>query len=171
MKRVFLITGFPRSRTGWLSVFLSSGDTLCLHEPISQFNGQFVPMVEYLATIPSPNLGISDSGIAEKAGLYSMTFPSASVMVIERSKEDSFRSHRAYYGSLYSEETTQKAFDVRERGLQSLDQEFQNVKRIPFASLETVEGARVAWEFCCPGKPFDQHRYQAMNRIVCNPKL
>ena len=30
----FLVTGLPRSRTAWLSVFMSGAGSICYHEPI-----------------------------------------------------------------------------------------------------------------------------------------
>lgn len=177
VKRLFLVTGYPRSRTAWLAAYLSSGPTLCLHEPIMRFNQHFLPLVEYIEDLPHKNVGISDSAIPKLRSMFALVFSEAPVLVIERDKRECLSSLNRHYE--ITEEAcdagrrlrSEKAFDETERGLQALGDHFSNVKRISFDSLNTVEGARVAWEFCCPGESFDEHRYQAMNRIVCNPKI
>lgn len=173
MKRRFLVTGYPRSRGSWLAAFLSSGPTLCLHEPILRFNRQFVPMVEYVESLPHANVGISDSCIPAMRIMFAMPYKHCPVLVVERDKETCLKSLKNHYDLCWAAENllAEKAFDETERGLQALEEHFRHVKRISFDSLNTVAGARVAWEFCCPGEPFDEHRYQAMNSIVCNPKI
>jgi hypothetical protein len=174
VKRLFLVTGYPRSRTAWLAAFLSSGRTLCLHEPIMRFGQNFLPMVEYIESLPHRNVGISDSAIPALRGMFAMVYKTAPVLVVERPKKACLESLKNYYGLGWDSGKVlraEKAFDETCLGLQALEEHFSTVKRISFESLATVEGARVAWEFCCPGEAFDQHRYQAMDRIVCNPKL
>ena len=36
MPRLFFVTGLPRSRTAWMSVFLTHGPSICLHEPTTR---------------------------------------------------------------------------------------------------------------------------------------
>jgi len=173
MKRTFLVTGYPRTRGTWLAAFLSSGDTLCLHEPILMFNRHFPPMADYIAGLPYRNVGISDSCIPSMSSLFALVYAESPVLVVERDKATCLASLIRYYGLTDRSRLlrAEKAFDDTERGLQHLEEHFRTVKRISFDSLATLEGARMAWEFCCPGEPFDQHRYQAMDRIVCNPKI
>lgn len=131
-------------------------------------------MVEYVESLPHENVGISDSAIPALRGMFGLVYKEAPVMVVERDKATCLKSLKVHYGIGWEDAKAlraEKAFDETERGLQSLGDHFSKVKRIPFESLGTVDGAREAWEFCCPGEPFDEHRYQAMNRIVCNPKI
>lgn len=169
MSRVFLVTGYPRSRTSWLAMFLSSGPTLCLHEPIMMFDQQFTRMVEYVAALPHANIGIADSAIPAQRSLYALVYREAPVLVVERDKAQALASLKTFYRR--NDGLPEKAFDEAETGLHALPDHFRTVKRISFESLGTVEGARDAWEFCCPGQPFDEPRYRAMDRIVCNPKI
>jgi|GEM_PF-5396726 len=173
MKRTFLVTGYPRTRGTWLAAYLSSGDTLCLHEPILAVGKSFPAMVDYVASLPHRNVGISDSCIPSMRSLFALVYRDSPVLVVERPKAVCLSSLLKYYGINDGPEMCRagKVFDETERGLQSLEEHFRTVKRISFDSLATLEGARTAWEFCCPGEPFDQHRYQAMDRIVCNPKI
>ena len=59
----FLVTGLPRSRTAWMSVLLTTAQSLCLHEPSASFRE-----IEELRTFYEtdyPNyMGASDSGLA-----------------------------------------------------------------------------------------------------------
>jgi hypothetical protein len=152
-----------------MAAFLSSGATLCLHEPITWFSMNFLAMAEYVKNLPHQNVGISDSGILVKRVLFSALYRECPVLVIERNKSIALDSHRRHYG-VFLDGRAEKAFDETERGLQALEAFFSTVKRISFDSLGTAAGARVAWDFCCPNQPFDEARYQAMDRIVCNPK-
>ena len=86
MKRTFLVTGYPRTRGTWLAAFLSSGDTLCLHEPILMFNRHFPPMADYIAGLPYRNVGISDSCIPSMSSLFALVYAESPVLVVERDK-------------------------------------------------------------------------------------
>lgn len=58
----FFITGLPRSRTAWMSVFTTTGDSICYHEPITKIHE-----IEDLKGIFSSDyykyVGVSDSGL------------------------------------------------------------------------------------------------------------
>lgn len=166
---MFLITGFPRCRSTWLSAYLSTGETLCEHEPYYQFSQNFVWMAGHIDALPYPNVGISDPGIAVYWKTYQKLWPHARVLIVDRSKAEALASHRKYFSRWGG--TMEKVFDHIETGLQALPEHFPVVKRLPFDALNTLSGARAAWEFCCPNQPFEPFRYQAMQRIVCNPKL
>lgn len=58
-RRIFFVTGYPRSRTAWLSVALSGPDSVCLHD---QF--RFVDTIEKLEWLfnnqKAPIVGLAD---------------------------------------------------------------------------------------------------------------
>lgn len=134
-------------------------------------------MVEYIEALPHKNVGISDSAIPALRGMFGIPYGECPVLVVERDRKDCVSSFNRHYEigneacDAGRRRRTEKAFDETDSGLQALEEHFRHVKRISFDSLDTAAGARVAWEFCCPDQPFDEHRYLSMNRISCNPRF
>lgn len=58
----FFVTGLPRSRTAWMAAFLSTGESLCMHEPSYKMSS-----IEDLRPILDSTfykyIGVSDSGL------------------------------------------------------------------------------------------------------------
>jgi len=58
----FFVTGLPRSRTAWMAAFLSTGETLCIHEPSCK-----IQAIEELETMLDTTfyryIGVSESGL------------------------------------------------------------------------------------------------------------
>jgi len=61
-KKIFLITGLPRSRTAWLSCFLSIGVVFCYHDLTARTHGPR-DFVEKVLSTPAECVGVSDSGL------------------------------------------------------------------------------------------------------------
>jgi hypothetical protein len=78
----FFITGYPRSRTAWLSVALTNGRTTCLHDVAMEME----VVVRRLAhnNDPKSQLGISDPSLLVYFGALSSAFPQAPWVLVNR---------------------------------------------------------------------------------------
>jgi hypothetical protein len=86
----FLVLGLPRSRTGWLSVFLSTDSTLCLHEGIEGCSS----MEEY----KSKTLEKADSNTGLMLFDIRRHFPDTKIIIIDGTVEDSVKYGLDTYG-------------------------------------------------------------------------
>lgn len=84
--KTFFICSLPRSRTAWLSVFLTHGDSFCFHEPaveLSDFS-QFRPLFE---STGRQVVGTSDCGNAWIVDGLAREFPESRFVVVRRPLE------------------------------------------------------------------------------------
>ena len=58
----FLITGLPRTRAAWLSVFCTTGQSICYHEPSTQIS-DLSELDRIFASDFYKHVGIADSGL------------------------------------------------------------------------------------------------------------
>ena len=84
----FFILGHPRSRTAWLSVFMTYGDCFCLHEAYVHAEG-ITGIKDLFRSLPQMRfVGTADSGLAFYADQLLKEFPDARYVVIDRPMQD-----------------------------------------------------------------------------------
>jgi len=95
--RNFFILGHPRSRTAWLSTFMTYDNCFCFHEAYVHAEG-----IDNLANLfqcfpPFDYIGTADSGLAFYADQLLREFPNARYVVIDRPvQECAISLDRAY---------------------------------------------------------------------------
>jgi hypothetical protein len=145
----FIVLGLPRSATTWLSVWLTTERSLCLHDPFS-------------TALPEEwhrdarRFGISCTG----AYLFPkwLARHECPVAIIERDGETVDAALARLFGS--ADTSALRAALAQVDG-----------RRFAFESLWHEDNARDLWAFLLPGVPFDAMRYRQMTQIQIQPHL
>ena len=79
---MFIVCGFPRSRTKWFSEFLTHGNVVCRHEP------EFKNYVELFKYVKEGKTSISDSSLILTCAELAFLRPSMKFLLIKRPRKD-----------------------------------------------------------------------------------
>lgn len=154
MNSTFLICSYPRSRTMWLSKFLSvEGVSVCTHEA-SEFAGSadefwrnsesYANGADIYGNSDSANIFVLPALLAEK--------PLTRVVWVDRPITDVARSMAAI-SMPFTETGLRNLMSMREMYEEHFD------LTVNFEDLRSGEACKVVWEFCLPGIPFDWSRW------------
>ena len=162
MPAPFIIYGLPRSRTAWLSMFLTYGEWTCHHEK-AMFMRKLSDVVELFST---PNTGSAETGASYGRCLLKFLVPDIKEVVILRSVDDVMNSLL----KIQLEEFTwdePKLRRIMERGRRSLERiaKDPNVMVVNYEDLDEEETCRKIFEFCLPYK-FDRDWWAYMDQKV-----
>lgn len=91
MTRPYFILGTPRSRTAWLSAFLSTQERPCQHEPSRFLRDQD----DLLALLRDPDAAVSDSALTFRWREIRRERPDARIVVVRRPLPDVIESAAA----------------------------------------------------------------------------
>jgi hypothetical protein len=150
--KTFLICGFPRSRTLWLSHFLSVLPTsICQHEA-TEFAGNALEFwangeklgCEYYGNSDSANVFVLPSLLAER--------PLTRTLWIERQIVEVAQSMKAA-GMPFTEASARTLMRLRDQNAEYFD------FCIPYRELEAMDTCQMLWEHCLPGVPFNVERW------------
>lgn len=151
--RPFLITGLPRSRTAWLSVLCTTGDSICYHEPTSTMND-----IKELADVyDKPSLkyvGASDSGLGFFLP-WVMEAINPRTVIIDRGLDEVRQS-------------LVKCGITKEGGLRMLMDCLNRYKYhpsvlwVPYKALDNKRWIEKIWMHLMPGLVFDEGRYEQL---------
>lgn len=142
----FIVTGLPRSGTTWLANWLTTGASLCLHDPFAIGLPDAWPSDERLR-------GISCTfAYCVKPWLDQYDCP---IAIIERDPADCDKSlSRIGLPDTHS--------------YQHLLQDAKG-RRFAFDNLWTEGGARELWDYLLPAVPFDALRYRVLQDMQIQP--
>ncbi len=158
----FLVLALPRSRTAWLSRFLTYKDHICGHENLRYLRG-----IEDAKTwLSIPDMGSAETAAAPWWRTLLRLAPTTQIVVVRRPVEQVVESLAAY------------GFDraVMLPLMRKLDRKLaQIVKRVPsvlevaFADLDTEATCQSVFEHCLP-YPFDRAHWQRLagENVQCN---
>lgn len=90
-KRFFFVIGMPRTRTAWMSVLLSQGDSICLHEGTKNFP-TFAAYAAHLRSLPYAAVGDSNSTLVFNIQELLEEFPDADIWFINRDHTEALES-------------------------------------------------------------------------------
>lgn len=145
MTRPFIIYALPRSRTAWLSKFLTYGDWKCGHDIVTDY---FTPeSLQHALT--APNFGTVETGMAEGWKLARRLVPNAKVVVIKRSSKDVIASLNKAGLEFSARQIIERAAALDEVALQ------QDVLTFYYEELENECACKKIFEWCL-GIPFDR---------------
>lgn len=166
----FIIYGLPRSRTAWLSMFLSYGDWNCHHERAMHMRS----MADVVDLFSTPNTGTIETGAPYGRCLLKYFVPNLKEVVILRPVEDALNSLLKLDISEVATFDQQKLRKLMERGDRALKRIIKdpNVLAINYSDLDKEETCARIFEFCLPYK-FDRDWWQYMKdkNIQLNYKL
>jgi len=144
----FFIFSLPRSRSAWLSLFLSSADSFCFHEPL----GDEVSLVDRMAARPEPVVGAIDTGAYRSYEAVLEMLPDAHYFMLYRDPVEIQRSSDKFGVT----------FDARK--------EYERLCDIPVAhtiyanGLNDVDYLESLW-VAIVGTPFDRERAPLMTEM------
>jgi hypothetical protein len=155
----FIITGLPRSRTAWLSAFLTGSGAYCLHEGL--LRGE-----EGLATwLNESDLhGDSDSGLPLVwESLLTQLESLPKVVVVQRNPEEVIPSLKKYWSGIrfLREADPGMLVEILEPKLEELAKESSTLV-VKYEKLSEIDTLREIWDFCLPTLPFDQTRSEIL---------
>ena len=156
MKSPFFITAFPRSRTAWLSNWLTTDSHFCWHD--CTFKDDLI------GEIP---IGISSSEIAPQYGEISLIYPNAPWLLVKR---DSVEALASFLKFAERKQLNSKSFydgihhfwETRAKLLEELSHQ-PNVLTVEFFELDSIATAEKVWEHLLPEFAFDERRWKMLN--------
>lgn len=156
----FLVTGLPRSRTAWLSAFLTSGGAYCKHEGLLEGVDSLVKWLNR-----SELHGDSDSGLPL---VWDQVIPrlesEPKIVVILRDREEVAESLSKYWEGI----DFLRGLDPVDL-LNDLSVELEKIKKdallIQYKDLENIDALRRVWEFCLPELTFDLKRAELLTKL------
>ena len=166
MNPPFFLTGYPRSRTTWLSNLFTTGNVRCLHDGLADFKS-----VDAFATaLRQFNLGDSDSGLIVFAQRIHESFPTAPWVIVERDPLQCRESLAKFWGG--KPEEYKAIFDQLERFM-AVFPKTANVLRVKFDELKNCEVVEAVWNHCLGNRvnpvPFDYERCRMLQKLRINP--
>lgn len=164
MKHKYFITGLPRSRTAWLSVVMTYGESWCFHDDIAiPDNAKWQEGVDFLLTrmdrIAQHHIGYS-SPLLLWSGMWqdvAKRCPDARWLVVNRDMEAAWRSWEKATGQPTPKYFFEKLMEEKEK-LMSMP----NVLRIDVDLLDRTPMIELIWdrltrsELYCPLNWFDK---------------
>lgn len=131
----FLITGLPRSRTAWLSVFMTAQGEFCYHEGCNKTKS----WDDYLKKME--NCGNSDSAIALHENIKTLDCP---IVIIERDINEVYESCCKLFKDIYIMETLEK-----------IQENLKDIEglRIPYYNIN--DRLKDIWSYCTD-KPYNE---------------
>lgn len=141
----YVITGLPRSGTTWLSVFLTTDDCVCLHDPS--------------ATMSPKELQEWEGGVCDTGMWYYHNWckkNSDKFVIIERDYQEVNKSLSEIMVPLVPKELATYFY--------SIEADY----KIQFSELFKEETLRKLWKYVHPNKPFSRIRYLALKDLEIN---
>lgn len=155
MKPDFLIVGLPRSRTAWLSNWLTYGKSFCFHEPLLGCDS--LAAFQQKFDVPYEVVGAADTGAIFWLEQILMLAPDTKLIIVERPVEDCIQSLDAT-GIPYDEALVYQAAKLLERARQ-----YDNMW-VPFHSLDADHVGASIWHHCV-GDGFDVNRFRMLRDL------
>jgi hypothetical protein len=159
-RRVFFVTGLPRSRTAWLANFLSLPPRVaCRHDLLGRHGAVEGAVETWLGEAPAKVVGISDSAAGLWAAELAARWPAARVLVVHRSGRAVVQSLVVRLGL----DLDTAGAIVRQAGeaARAMVAAFPaaQVRGLDFGRLSDVAKLRGIWRFLVgDAAPFDEER-------------
>lgn len=154
----FIVLGLPRSRTFWLSRFLTYRDWTCSHEEARHVRG----LDDVRSFLSQGNTGAVETTAAPFWRLLLSVRPDIRIATVRRPVQDVVRSLL----KLNLPFDASKLTDAMTKLDQKLDQaeaRIPGVLSVNYSDLSTEEGCRRIWEHCLP-YDWDRHRWYLLER-------
>ena len=157
----FIIFALPRSRTAWLSKFLSYGRWTCLHE----FAMRLRSIADLKAALSQPRIGYVETAAGPGHHLIRYFRPDARLVVVRRPVEETVTAMvRAGHsvGISYDERRLKKVMAYGERCLERISA-LPGVLTVTHQDLSSTEVCRRIFEHCLPYR-WDQSWWESLHQ-------
>jgi hypothetical protein len=158
LKPGFVVYALPRSRTAWLSKFLTYGGWSCWHEQAIHMR----TLNDIRTVISWPQTGVVETAMAQGWRIIHHYHPTLNAVVIRRPLEDVVKSMLAIDLKGYAHYDEPRLRKVMAYGNRMLDEiaAQPGTLVLDFDQLATREGCKAVFEHCLP-YPFDDEWWQA----------
>lgn len=144
MARSFLIFGLPRSRTTWLSRFLTYGDWSCGHDELRHMRS----MADVSAWFSQPNIGSVETGAAPFWRLLSGLCDDLRVVVVRRPVCEVVDSLMAIPGITFDRDILAAAMVKHDRKLDQIAARMPGALSVNYADLSNEATCASVFEHC-----------------------
>ena len=149
----FVVLSLPRSRSAWLSRFLTYGDWVCGHEEIRHLR----TLDDAKLWFDQPNIGTAETAAAPWWRLLDQFAPGARVLVVRRPVEDVVDSLMRLPGLTFERDTLLKTMTRLDRKLDQIEARVPNVLSVSFSDLNDEATCAKVFEHCLPLKHDHDH--------------
>lgn len=147
MQPNFLVCSLPRSRSAWLSRFLTYGDWYCDHEQLRYMRS----LDDVKAWLSQPNTGSCETAAAPFWRLLQKYAPDIKVVTVRRPVAEVVESLRAV-GWREDKASVTRNMEAFDRKLDQIERRLPNVMSVSFGALEQEDTCARIFEHCLPYK-------------------
>lgn len=156
----FFVFSLPRSRSAWLSVFLSQGNSFCYHEALTHIKS-FSELKQLFYRSEAKVVGNSDPTNIVFADEILTHFPDAKILIVDRPVTEVWESLKRV-----GLEFDLDFLKARYGELHEMANNNENALLVGFEQLESVDVMAAVWEHLMQDEePFDLHRFYELNRL------
>ena len=149
----FVILSLPRSRSAWLSRFLTYGDWICGHEELRHFRS----LEDVNLWFDQPNVGSAETAAAPWWRLLEYFAPDTKVVVVRRPVDEVFDSLMRLSGCTFDPAILMPLLCKMDCKLDQIAARLPNVLTVNFADLENEAVCARVFEHCLPHKHDPAH--------------
>jgi hypothetical protein len=148
----FIVLALPRSRTAWLSRFLTYGEWTCGHEELRNMRS----LADVQSWLSQPCVGTIETAAAGSWRLLGKLAPNARIVLIRRNREEVIESLMSVPGITFDRPSLAK-------GMVALDRKLDQIEaRLPCLSVDYRDLANEVtcasiFEYCLPYKHDTEH--------------
>lgn len=156
----FVVFALPRSRTAWLSRFLTYGEWTCDHEEILHLRS----MDDIRSWFQLPNKGTCETAAGSWWRTVLKHDPAVRVVVIRRPVADVVNSLMAVPGTSFDRDLLTRAIRRADRKLDQIERRMPNVLSVRFEELCSEARCAEIFEHCLPYKHNHIH-WELLSRV------
>ena len=149
----FVVFCLPRSRSAWLSRFLTYGDWICGHEELRHMRS----LDDVRMWFEQPSIGTVETAAAPWWRLLERFAPDAKVVVIHRPVDDVVESLMRLPGQSFDCSILKTAMTKLDHKLGQIERRVPNVLSVDYASLSDETACASVFEHCLPYRHDHSH--------------
>jgi hypothetical protein len=140
----FLVLGLPRSRTAWLSRFLTYGGWICGHEELRHIRS----FDDVRTWFSQPYIGSAETAASTWWRMIDRFAPGARIAVVRRNPKDAVESLMRIPGVRFDRSNLEKTMARLDRKLDQIEGRVPNVLSVQFGDLENEDTCARVFEHC-----------------------
>ncbi len=161
----YVILALPRSRTNWISAFLTYGEWQCGHDQIKHCRS----LDDIASWMGQPCTGTVETGAAPFWRMLGR-FGDVRVATVRRPVADVVASLQAIAPEAFDTDAVTATMTRLDRKLDQIERRLPDVLSVPYDDLATEAGCRRLWEHCLP-YPFDARWHARLANVNVQENL
>lgn len=149
----FLVLSLPRSRSAWLSRFLTYGDTICGHEELRHLRS----LDDIKLWFDQPNIGSAETAAAPWWRLLQNFAPATRIVIVKRPIDEVFDSLMRLPGCSFDPAILLPLLAKLDCKLDQIAARWPNVLTVRYEDLADEATCARIFEFCTPYKHDPAH--------------